>query len=496
MSDNFFWDNPQPENGPAPEPEVPEMQQTPAEEPATEPEQAPAEETPVEETPAEEAPQPANDWQQAGAQSGPVWYNESTSPEPPKSEEKAAKKRRGGTRPVIVLAILLALAVGVTALFATDLVAIRLQDGLQVYVGPNASARANSGLPDKDEDPVESFMDLEDTPDRSEEEPGENGELSIRQIAKKVKPSVVGIVCKVQSGRSIGESSGSGIVLSEDGYIVTNAHVISGGVSISVVTDDGKTFSATTVGSDEDSDIAVLKINATGLTPASFATSSTAEVGDTVVAIGSPYGLELQGTVTAGIVSAVDRNIVVDENNFTLIQTDAAINSGNSGGPLINAYGQVIGINSLKLSDSYADGLGFAIPTDVFKPIVDELVAKGYISGKPALGVMGQIITEEYTYYYGLPTGFYITEFRSREPIIAGLQVGDIITEMDGQKFASMAELNAIKDKFKAGDTVEITVYRDENYYDDVEGRTLKLKIKLGDEQEIQRSEAARDSMQ
>lgn len=465
MDNNFFWDSdPQPENQPLSE-------ERPAEEPVQE-------EIPVQE-PVQEEPKE------------PVWHNEAREgsvPPPPVPEKK---KKSGMTGLLAAVAIVAALAVGLVAVFAMDYVYVGVKNGaLQLYVGPNASENAslpqNSGVTDPDRE-VNSYLELDKAPETEIKPPVAGEEMTIGQIAENCSPSVVGIVTQVVTNfNQMGEGAGSGIIMSEDGYIVTNAHVIDDAQSISVLLQDGSTHNAVVVGKDSDSDISVLKIKAEGLKPAAFADSTTVKVGDPVVAIGNPYGMELFGTVTNGIISAVGREITVDENTFILLQTNADINHGNSGGPLFNMYGQVIGINSLKLSDTYADGLGFAIPTAVFKPIVDELIQYGYIAGKPAIGIEGQIISEEYSYYYGVPTGFMISNFRASEPVKAGLQKGDIITKFAGEEFASMAELNKIKDKYSAGDAVELTVYRDSNFQDNIKGEYFTVRLTLCDEQKLE----------
>ena len=210
---------------------------------------------------------------------------------------------------------------------------------------------------------------------------------SVEAIADKVLPSVVGIRASYQSaggffGQSTQSSSeGSGVIYREDGYIITNYHVVSSAQQIVVLLTDGQEYAACRVGGDETSDIMVLKIDATDLTPAEFGDSDAAEVGDSVVAIGDPLGIELRGTMTDGIICGIKRDVDVGDRTMSLMQTNAALNSGNSGGPLVNMEGQVIGINTIKLSSSgftTVEGLGFAIPIDSAKPIVDELVEKGY----------------------------------------------------------------------------------------------------------------------
>ncbi len=284
--------------------------------------------------------------------------------------------------------------------------------------------------------------------------------LGFPEIYKKVIPSVVSISCVSSSSSS---SSGTGIIMSSDGYIITNCHVIQGSYEITVLTDGEESYSAALVGSDEASDLAVLKIEAENLTPAEFGDSDRLVVGEAVLAIGDPLGAELRGTMTDGIVSAINRDILIGDRSLTLIQTNAALNSGNSGGPLINCYGQVIGVNTVKLQSYYTtvEGLGFAIPIASAKPIIDELVEKGYVSGRPALGIVGGEIPEYVAAYYNIPGGIYIKSVdASSDAARQGLQPGDIITAVEGTAVSSLEDLNLIKNSLVAGDTLHLTIYR------------------------------------
>jgi len=267
--------------------------------------------------------------------------------------------------------------------------------------------------------------------------------------------------------------------MSEEGYILTNAHVIydseQGGkeaTEVQVILNDKyykgeNQLNATIVGYDIAEDIAVLKIDSKEkLIAAEFGNSDDLRVGELVVAIGNPLGFELFGSVTTGIVSALDRKIIINENTMNLIQTDAAINQGNSGGPLINSYGQVIGINSAKLSNKYysnatIEGLCFAIPISHAKVIVDDLIKYGYVRGKPSLGYSGVPITEEVSQAYGLPVGVYIREVTPGGAAdLAGLKSGDIIIAIDGKTITDNDELNTETAKHKAGDSITVTVTR------------------------------------
>ncbi len=284
--------------------------------------------------------------------------------------------------------------------------------------------------------------------------------------------SVIDSVVSISSMTSSGTSSGTGIIMSQDGYVITNHHVITGALVISVLTNDNQEFEAALVGSDEMSDLAVLKIDARGLKAAEFGDSSKLRVGDSVVAIGDPLGVQLRGTMTNGIISAINRDLTVGDRTMTLIQTNAALNNGNSGGPLINCYGQVIGINTVKMSSYYTatasvEGLGFAIPISVAKPIIDELIENGYVAGRPAIGISGDSLPSYYRTYYRLPDGVYVTSVNEGSDAKAkGIREGDIVTAINGERISSIDELNTVKNQYAAGDEVTLTVYRSGTYYE------------------------------
>ena len=284
--------------------------------------------------------------------------------------------------------------------------------------------------------------------------------------------SVIDSVVSISSMTSSGTSSGTGIIMSSDGYVITNHHVITGALVISVLTNDNQEYEAALVGSDEMSDLAVLKIDARGLKAAEFGDSSKLRVGDSVVAIGDPLGVQLRGTMTNGIISAINRDLTVGDRTMTLIQTNAALNNGNSGGPLINCYGQVIGINTVKMSSYYTatasvEGLGFAIPISVAKPIIDELIENGYVAGRPAIGISGDSLPSYYRTYYRLPDGVYVTSVNEGSDAKAkGIREGDIVTAINGEKICSIDELNTVKNQYAAGDEVTLTIYRSGTYYE------------------------------
>lgn len=273
--------------------------------------------------------------------------------------------------------------------------------------------------------------------------------------------------------------SGSGFIISEDGYIMTNYHVVEdayeGGYDVTVMLHDGTSYTATIVGFDSDNDIAVLKIDATGLSAVTLGNSDSIAVGETVYAIGNPLG-ELDYTMTSGIVSATDRVITTDEStSINMFQIDAAVNSGNSGGPLYNSAGQVIGVVTAKYSSTGVEGLGFAIPINDAVSVANDIITNGYVTGKPYMGVEIQTVSASAAQYYNMEQGAYVYSITSGSPAeTAGLKIGDIITDVDGTTITSKEDLVSAVKSHKAGDTVSMTVSRS--------GETLYLTITFGEE--------------
>ena len=308
-------------------------------------------------------------------------------------------------------------------------------------------------------------LQLEPTPASVENIPQAGG-LSLQKIYEGAISSVVSISCTTTGG----SASGTGVILSDNGYIVTNCHVVEDAVQLQVLLQDGSKLPASIIGLDAVSDLAVLQISAQNLTPAKFGDSSALRVGDAVVAIGDPLGAELRGTMTDGIVSAINRDITTGGRTMTLIQTNAALNSGNSGGPLLNCYGQVIGINTMKIGDYMNDagveGLGFAIPSTTVKEIVDQLIAQGYVSGRPSLGFTGQTVTAFDRLYYGIPQGVCITSVKEDSDASAkGLTPGDILLQLNGIRISDLDSLQTLLYSLNAGDTVEAVIYRSGRQY-------------------------------
>ena len=300
-------------------------------------------------------------------------------------------------------------------------------------------------------------------------------------VAQKVLPSIVGITVNynVNSvfGNSTAKATGSGIIISEDGYIVTNNHVISSesnasyyaiteatGITVNLYNDSTE-YTATIVGTDSYTDLAVIKIDATGLTPATLGNSDNVQVGEFAMAVGNPLGM--QSSVTSGIVSAVNREVTTEDGTtYTAIQTDAAINSGNSGGALVNANGEVIGINTLKLSGDGIEGMGFAIPINSTTKVISELIEYKEVR-RPYIGITGSAVSEEISTRYNVPQGVYVESVEAGGPAeAAGLKVGDIITKIQGTDVSTVQELNNIKNTYSIGDEVTLTVYSNNEYKD------------------------------
>lgn len=292
-----------------------------------------------------------------------------------------------------------------------------------------------------------------------------DGTLTAAAVIAKVRPSIVGIVQYTNTnGIPTMAGQGSGIIVSEDGFIVTNAHVVDGASMITVVLDNDEEYRATLKGLDSQSDLAVIKIEDTNLPAAELGNSAETVVGESVIAIGNPGGLELAGSCTGGMVSGLDRTIAGSSGYaVSYIQTDAAINPGNSGGALVNMYGQVIGINSAKITSDGYENLGFAIPINEAIPIIEDLQQHGYVKNRAKIGISFQLITETVSQYYNysIPAGLLVTEIDETCDIARkDVEINDIITEIDGQKITSANVIYSVLQNKTPGDTVELTVYR------------------------------------
>lgn len=322
-------------------------------------------------------------------------------------------------------------------------------------------------------------------------------------VANKVLPSVVGITVNysINSLFGQGESSatGSGIIISNDGYIVTNNHVISTGSSSSYyqiteatsitvkLYNDSTEYTAKVIGTDSYTDLAIIKIEAENLTAATLGNSENLKVGEFVMAIGNPLGMD--STVTSGIVSALNREVEDDEgNSYLTIQTDAAINSGNSGGALVNGLGEVVGINSMKLSGSDIEGIGFAIPISSATTIINQLINNGSVI-RPFIGISGSDVTESISSRYNVPQGVYVEEIiKDSSAEKSGLKVGDIITAINGNNIKTISELNKIKYTYNVGDKISLTITR--------ENKEMNIELTLTEETEESKNSTSTSSNQ
>lgn len=290
----------------------------------------------------------------------------------------------------------------------------------------------------------------------------------VSDIVEKCKDSVVEITTESASsgnsifGQYVSQGAGSGVIISKDGYIVTNNHVVSGATSLKVTTTDGTEYDASVVGKDSQTDLAVIKVDANNLQAATLGDSDILQVGDPAIAIGNPLG-ELGGTVTTGIISATDRQITIDDETMTLLQTDAAINSGNSGGGLFNADGNLIGIVNAKESSTGIEGLGFAIPITPAQDIITELMQNGSVTSRPALNVsLYDYTSNNQGQYSKYEDGCYIVQIvKNGAADKAGLKQNDRILSFDSEQIQSTSDVKNVLKKHKIGDTIKMVVERD-----------------------------------
>ena len=438
------------------------MQQPQAEQPA----QAPQSEQPQAEEPRTPFQTPVQhpEFRQAQQQTG---FGEV----PPMSQKPHTPKNKKHSRG---LALGLCGVAAACLLFAGGAVVGNMAFGGNANSDSGTSASASDSAPtlqinSKPESDSSNSSDNYDTAD------GMAGE----DIYKKVNPSVVSVI----STTAEGTGSGSGVIMSKDGYIITNNHVVDGAQSVSVQLSDGTSLDAEIIGTDEQTDLAVIKVTPTSdLTAAEFGDSDELEPGEYAYAIGSPGGVQFANTITGGRISAINRDLTVNDRVMTLIQTDASINNGNSGGALINKYGQVVGITSAKLSgnafgSATVEGMGFAIPINTAKDIVDELIQNGYVSGRPSIGITGQNVESA----DGKVSGVQVYSIDSRAKAASeGLQVGDVITAVDGTPTPDMDKVNELKQDKKAGDKLTLSVYRIST------GKTLNITITLTDSHDLE----------
>ena len=299
--------------------------------------------------------------------------------------------------------------------------------------------------------------------------------LTLEELYKNCSPSVVGVLVQFENKMSYGW--GSGVILSSDGYVVTNAHVLSNAVKCTVILHNGKECEAMLVGEDAQTDLAVLKINSKGLVPANFGNNEELKIGESVAAIGNPLGMEFTNTLTNGIVSAIDRTVDYLGTSMPLIQTNTAMNEGSSGGALFNMYGQVVGITNLKMTNNYGvtiEGIGFAIPATTVKKVCDQIIANGKVLGRPGIGITCGTVPEEAMELYGLPEGLYITDVSEESDAkTKGIRPGDVITHINGIHVYTTQDVLDIRDQHKIGDFLHFTVYRD--------GETFEVDVEIYD---------------
>lgn len=408
------------------------------------------------------------------------WYaplEEHTSPESEKKKRKPGKAswRIGGAILLVVLLIA-----------ASSL----------IFSGSNQRTEApyisGDGMPDDWNDYLDNYYQATESKDaeiklpRAELAPdfkvtisSERGkELSLQELYDQCSKSIVAI--KGYQDGVDGYYWGSGIILSKDGLILTNTHVIENCDTASVTLFDNSSYDAALVGADSTSDIAVLRIEATGLTPASFGDSAELAIGDQVAAIGNPLGETFRMTLTDGIISAIDRGISYNGHSMTLLQTNTAINEGNSGGALFNMYGQVIGVTNMKMMSSYSsiEGIGFAIPSSTIAAVADSLMQYGEVRGRTAIGITVGAIPENVTSHYDLPTGLYVSAVEEKSDAAAkGIQQGDIITAVNGSPASATSDILTVKNTLSVGDTITFTIWRD--------GETFDVDVTLVDENDL-----------
>ena len=308
-------------------------------------------------------------------------------------------------------------------------------------------------------------------------QPGEQ-ELSLQELYAACADSIVGITAYPED--QDGYYWGTGIIADEAGLIVTNAHVIEGCASAEVTLYNNESYEALLVGADAVSDLALLKIDCSGLPAASFGDISSLSVGDPVAAIGNPLSEEFRSTLTNGIISAIDRGMNYNGHTMSLLQTNAAINQGNSGGALFNMYGQVVGITNMKMMSYFSsiEGIGFAIPSSTVKAVVDQLAENGEVRGRPSIGITVGAIPQEAVENYELPEGLYISAVAENSDAAAqGIREGDILLSIDGQSVSATEEVAAIRDTKGVGDSLRFTIWR--------QGETFEVDVRLMDTNDI-----------
>ena len=390
-------------------------------------------------------------------------------------QKKRCRRKKTAWRIAAVLILVLVLILGSSLAFS----------------GSGADSSQSGSMPDDWEDYFRNYFEDAQTTTvntnipRADLEPGftielqEQGEeLSLQQLYERCADTIVAITGTVED--ECGYYWGTGVIASPDGLIVTNAHIIDGCDSAKVTLYNDESYEAKLVGVDGISDLALLKIDAEGLPAAVFGDVSSIAVGDEVAAIGNPLGEDFRSTLTNGIISAIDRGLNYNGRTMSLLQTNTAINQGNSGGALFNMYGQVVGITNMKMMSYYSsiEGIGFAIPSSTVKSVVDSLAANGEVRGRPSIGITVGAIPEDVSSHYDIPSGLYVSGVQENSDAqLKGVQVGDILTAVNGQEVYTTEDVAAIKDALAVGDTMTLSLWRD--------GETIEVEIELMDTNDL-----------
>lgn len=413
------------------------------------------------------------------AQPSPAPYGQPYTPQAPEAKPKS----RGSKAFMIVLIVLLAVfSIGFFMLcgyllrdyFASSLSPVTPTSPSQETTLPTGDTPSNIIPSDKNENPYskDTVIDLVPLPSDKDD----TSKYTTQYAYNIISDSTVGVVCYVKGNNTAVKSQGTGIIISEDGYIVTNSHVIGDSKTlydVRVTTVDGTSYEAIVVGYDSRTDLAVLKVNGKNMKAAAFADSDEAYIGQDVIAVGNPGGMDFQNSLTKGILSAKDRKLNLST-QVSFLQTDAAINPGNSGGALCNLHGQVIGVTSAKISSDAYEGMGFAIPSRTVKEVVDDLVAQGFVEGRVRIGITGQAVTSAMMQYYDIPSGILVSSIDEDGPCAdTELEKDDIITMFDGKEIKSFSDMYNYLAEHKAGDKVTLTVYRMET------DETFEIEITL-----------------
>ena len=426
------------------------------------------------------------------------WYAPLRSTEAPKPAENRAeaqpkkRSRRAAFRAVGAILLALAFIVGSSLIFSqgrdTQVIPFDAEFGQQVP----GTEESPQPMPEDPDDFFANYYTKVETQKsdirversplpidfQAELRPAQGEELTLQELYARCAPSVVAITGYVDG--MTGYNWGTGVILSADGLILTNTHVIENCDRVSVTLYDDRHFDATLVGADATSDVSLLKIDAKRLPAAELGQSGDLVVGDRVAAIGNPLGETFRSTLTDGIISAIERGIQYNGRSMTLLQTNTALNEGNSGGALFNMYGQVVGVTNMKMMSSYSsiEGIGFAIPSSTVRQVVNLLVQYGEARGRPSIGITVGAIPDTAREEYDLPEGLYVSDVVEQSDAAAkGIRTGDIITEVNHTPVTTTEEISKMKDALEVGDTMLFTIWRD--------GETLELEIALMDTNDI-----------